>query len=71
MIKIPCGVIIFEDYFKIEDLFHFKNFLSIETPFQCASKISSECSLDTDMQTTLFDFNLNLKNYSTWLKVIK
>lgn len=71
ILKLPHGTITLEDRFYLEDFFHMRNDLSIDTPFDCASEISSGYNLSIDIEngSSLVDLNLDIKNYSDWLKV--
>ncbi|XP_014226324.1 uncharacterized protein LOC106652091 isoform X2 [Trichogramma pretiosum] len=70
IVKLPVGNIVLEDRFTLEDFFHIKNELSIDTPFPSASEIVSLYNLDLDIDKSeyLMDLSFNIRNYSTWIE---
>ena len=71
LLKIPRGTIVIEDRFYLEDFFHIKNDLSIDTPFECIPEIVSSYSFTADMINSVYlmDMNVNVKNYTEWIEV--
>lgn len=68
---IPPRQINFDDYFWMEDVFHIKNELYIDTPFNAAQEITSSYIFDIDMEKSIYlmQMDVNVKKNITWLKV--
>ncbi|KAL2717243.1 hypothetical protein V1478_012943 [Vespula squamosa] len=67
---IPPRQINFDDYFWMEDVFHIKNELYIDTPFNAAQEITSSYIFKIDMEKSIYlmQMDVNVKNNITWVK---
>lgn len=70
-LKIPPGIIRFDDRFLIEDFFNMRNDLRVDTPFNFASEITSTYifNINSDEGVYILATDLRIKNQSNWIEV--
>lgn len=71
LLKLPQGKITLDDRFFMEDVFHMKNDLNIETPFLVVSEINSNYLFNVDEEHAIYllQMDFNVKSNSTWVEV--
>ncbi|XP_012280436.1 uncharacterized protein LOC105699757 [Orussus abietinus] len=69
VLKLPQGTIKLDDQFFIDNVFNMKNDLSIETPFEYASEITSQYAFNIDLERSMYLIeDVRIKKYSEWVE---